>query len=180
VANRAALLRAASTLCAEHGTEVPFEDIAQAAGVGRATLYRHFPTREQLHTAILEQIVEEIEIAASTLPAQPTAFLSLFKAALKIQTKHLALVDLLPPHRTPNDGVRALRARVHGVFREPLALAQKAGIVRATLNPEDVRIQLLMLSAVVRPDTPTADQRRAWRLARAALGIDDGRPRAID
>ena len=174
-ANRAALLRAASTLCAEHGTEVPFEDIAQAAGVGRATVYRHFPTREQLQTAILEQIVEEIEKDAAALPAQPAAFLALFEAAVRIQTNHLPLVDLLPSHGRPTNGVRALRARVHDAFREPLVLAQQAGLVRSHLTPEDVRVQLLMLSAVLRPETPTADQRRSWRLARAALGVDDAR-----
>jgi AcrR family transcriptional regulator len=178
VANRAALLRAASALYAEHGAEVPFEDIAQAAGVGRATVYRHFPNREQLHIAILEEIVEEIEKAAVTLPRQPAAFMALFGAALKIQTDHLPLVDLLPPDRRPTDAVRALRARVHAVFREPLALAQESGFVRNALSPEDVRVQLLMLSAVVRPETPAADQRRAWRLAQAALGVDDARPLA--
>lgn len=173
-ANRAALLRAACTLCAERGTEVPFEGIAQAAGVGRATVYRHFPTREQLQLAIVEEIVEEIEQAAATLPSQPAAFISLFKTALRIQTDHLPLVDLLPPHRSPTDGVRALRARVHEAFREPLVVAQQAGFVRDSLTPEDIRVQLLMLSAVLRPETPPAEQRRAWRLARAALGVNDG------
>jgi AcrR family transcriptional regulator len=172
VANRAALVRAASALYAEHGAEVPFEDIAQAAGVGRATVYRHFPTREQLQTAILEQIVEEIETAAAALPPQPASFMALFEATLRIQTDYLPLVDLLRPPVTPTEGFRALRARVQAVFREPLEHAQKAGLVRSAVTPDDVRIQLLMLSAVLRPGTSTADQRRAWHLARAALGVD--------
>jgi AcrR family transcriptional regulator len=178
VANRAALLRAASALYAEHGTEVPFEDIAQAAGVGRATVYRHFPTREQLQNAILEQIVEEIEKAAAAMPPQSASFMALFEAALRIQTDHLPLVDLLRPRGGPTESLRALRARVEAVFREPLQHSQKAGFIRSAVTPDDVRIQMLMLSAVLRPETPAADQRRAWHLARAALGVDDAQPLA--
>jgi AcrR family transcriptional regulator len=171
VANRGALVRAASELYADRGLDVPFDDIAQAAGVGRATLYRHFPTREDLQLAILEGIVAEIEDAAAALAMTSSSFLRLFKAALRVQTDNLPLVDLLPPRSDASPGVRALRARVRAVFCPTLALARADGLVRADLTPEDVRVQLLMLSAVVRPETPQADQRRAWRLALAAFGV---------
>lgn len=46
--NREALLASARTLFAQHGLEVPLEHVARAAGVGIATLYRHFPTRASL------------------------------------------------------------------------------------------------------------------------------------
>jgi AcrR family transcriptional regulator len=172
VANRDALIRAAAALYAERGLDVSVEDIAQAAGVGRATLYRHFPTREQLHVAILEQIVEQIEAAGAELPATATAFMTLFKVAVRVQADSLPVVDLLLRRGAPDDAVRDLRARVRTIFRDPLAAAQHAGLVRADLSPEDVRIQLAMLGSVTRPGAPTADQRRAWRLAMVALGTD--------
>ena len=180
MANRARLLQAASTLYAERGAEVPFEDIAQAAGVGRATLYRNFPTREHLHGAILEQIVEQFETAAGRLSESPGAFMALFKAVVRIQREHLPLIDLLPhgDGDDASDDVRALRARIRTCFRGPLILAQEAGLVRAGLTPEDIRIQLVMLGAVNRPEVPKSDQRRAWRLARAAL--TSGSPRALN
>ncbi len=170
VANRDAIVRAARALYGQRGDDVPFDEIARVAGVGRATLYRHFPTREELHLAVLDRVVAEVEAAAAELPHTPAAFITLFEAALKIQTANLPIAELLPP-QTNHPGVAALRKRMQAAFREPLARAQAAGLVRSDLGPEDVRIQLVMLSAIARPGRSRAEQRRAWALAQAALGI---------
>ncbi|MBO0820642.1 MAG: TetR/AcrR family transcriptional regulator [Nocardiopsaceae bacterium] len=50
--SRAKLLRAASEAFAQHGAEAPLEDIARRAEVGIGTLYRHFPTRLDLQSAV--------------------------------------------------------------------------------------------------------------------------------
>lgn len=52
--NRDALLRAAREIFAEEQADVPFEDVARRAGVGAGTLYRHFPNRDALITAVFE------------------------------------------------------------------------------------------------------------------------------
>lgn len=171
-ANRDALLRAAAQLCAERGIEVPYDEIAQAAGVGRATIYRHFPSREDLLIGILEHHVGRLEARAADPPATSDAFLTLFHAALRMQTDTLPLVDLLPPRAPLPRGILELRGRVHDIFREPLRVAQEAGAVRAELTVEDVRTLVSMVTSVVRPDTPRADQRRAFRLALGALGAE--------
>lgn len=44
--NALAVIEAARTLFAENGVDVPMEEVGRAAGVGKGTLYRHFPTRE--------------------------------------------------------------------------------------------------------------------------------------
>jgi AcrR family transcriptional regulator len=168
-ANRERLLKAASTLYAAHGAEVPFEDIAEAAGVGRTTLYRNFPSRQHLHGAIQEQFVEQLEAAAGRLAASHEAFMALFRAAVRIQRAQPPGVSQLPPQEELRDHVRALRTRIRTCFREPLILAQEAGLARAGLTPEDIRIQLVMLSAVNRRDVPKSTRDRAWQLARAAL-----------
>jgi AcrR family transcriptional regulator len=173
-ANRDAVLRAAAQLFAERGLDVSFDEIARAAGVGRATIYRHFPTREELLTGILDQAVCELERIAAELPPGPEAFLSLFQIALRRQTDNLPLVDLLPRNTPPSPAVRALRTRIQRLFREPLRAAQEAGAVRADLTAEDVRTLLGMLTAVVRPGTPKAEQRRAWQLTLAAMGVGAG------
>ena len=51
--NRARILEAAEVVFAAEGIEVPVDVIAEKAGVGVGTLYRHFPTKEKLCEAIL-------------------------------------------------------------------------------------------------------------------------------
>jgi AcrR family transcriptional regulator len=56
-ANRQELLDAAEELVSMHGPKVSLRAVAQQAGVGVGTLYRHFPTRRHLATALLERIL---------------------------------------------------------------------------------------------------------------------------
>jgi Transcriptional regulator len=53
--NHDAVLAAAKAVFAQAGTDAPMEDVARAAGVGKGTLYRRFPTREHLFAAILQE-----------------------------------------------------------------------------------------------------------------------------
>src|SRR4051794_6769692 len=54
------LLAAASDLFADRGPEAPLDEIARRAGVGNATLYRHFPTRRDLLVAVCVGDVEKL------------------------------------------------------------------------------------------------------------------------
>ena len=58
--NRARLLEAAESVFAAEGISVPVDLIAEKAGVGVGTLYRHFPTKEKLFEAILIGRIDEI------------------------------------------------------------------------------------------------------------------------
>lgn len=53
--NRAKVLEAARAAFAEHGAEAQMEDVARRAGVGVGTVYRHFPTKEALAEALVEE-----------------------------------------------------------------------------------------------------------------------------
>lgn len=57
--NRAALLETAQRHFLQHGVGTSLEAVAKEAGVGPATLYRHFPTREALLAAVLQTRSEE-------------------------------------------------------------------------------------------------------------------------
>ena len=66
--NRAAIVAVARDVFAEQGLEAPLETIAARAGVGIATLYRRFPTREKLVAAALtEKVAEYAEAAEQAL-----------------------------------------------------------------------------------------------------------------
>jgi AcrR family transcriptional regulator len=65
--SRAKLLQAASAAFAEHGAEAPLEDIARRAEVGIGTLYRHFPTRLDLQSAVFLSQVKGVCAQADEL-----------------------------------------------------------------------------------------------------------------
>ncbi|MBE1496183.1 AcrR family transcriptional regulator [Amycolatopsis lexingtonensis] len=64
--NEQALLDAAATVFVRAGVEAPVRDIAAEAGVGIATIYRHFPTRADLVVAVFRH---QVDALAATTPA---------------------------------------------------------------------------------------------------------------
>ena len=71
--NEAALLAAASAVFVRSGIEAPIREIASAAGVGIATIYRHFPSRAELVVAVYRHQVQELADAAPALLAAETS-----------------------------------------------------------------------------------------------------------
>src|ERR1700743_1677388 len=66
-----ALLATARAVFARLGTDVPLEVVAQEAGVGRGTLYRHFPSREHMLAAIMRDNAAVLEGKARELIEAP-------------------------------------------------------------------------------------------------------------
>jgi len=69
--NHDKLVTAAREVFAEDGTSAPLEDVADRAGVGIGTLYRHFPTRQALLEAVYVDEVEAMAQAAEALSESP-------------------------------------------------------------------------------------------------------------
>ncbi|MES2170466.1 MAG: TetR/AcrR family transcriptional regulator [Actinomycetota bacterium] len=65
--NRDALLAAGRSLLGHESTGIAFEDVAVSAGVGKGTLYRHFPTREHLVAALLQERFDALALDAAFL-----------------------------------------------------------------------------------------------------------------
>lgn len=77
--NKEALLDAAAEVFVAAGVEAPIRDIAARAGVGTATIYRHFPTRADLIVAVYRHQVEALAEAGPgllTTSATPHAALA--------------------------------------------------------------------------------------------------------
>jgi AcrR family transcriptional regulator len=68
--NEETLLDAAATVFVASGVEAPVRDIAAEAGVGTATIYRHFPTRADLIIAVYRHQVEACAEAGPALLAE--------------------------------------------------------------------------------------------------------------
>lgn len=60
------LLTAAREVFRERGTDAPLDEVARRAGVGAGTLYRHFPSRDDLLDALMQAWVERLAAAATT------------------------------------------------------------------------------------------------------------------
>ncbi|MFE3447787.1 TetR/AcrR family transcriptional regulator [Nonomuraea sp. NPDC059194] len=137
--NEETLLDAAAAIFVTSGVEAPVRDIAAKAGVGTATIYRHFPTRADLIIAVYRRQVDTCAEAGPTLLATS-------------QTPHVALgrwvglfVDfLVTKHglaaalQTDNAGFETLHAyfldRLLPVCTQLLDAAAASGEIRPDLN----------------------------------------------
>lgn len=187
--NRDALLNAARQVFAEEGLSAPLDRIAKLADVGRATLYRRFPTREDLIQAIFQDNLDALQAVADEAGDAPDAFFTIFIAAVEQQKDNLGFIELFtrPPEAGgPTPGMKVARTvRVPWVelIREPLQRAQAADLVRADLDAEDMGGILLMTGAVAAAmrNRDDATERRARIIALLLDAIDPERaPRSLD
>ena len=167
-ANHAALLEAAAALVGHCSIDLPYDEIALAAGVGRATVYRHFPTRDALSRAIIDAALDHWDEVVAGLAPGPGQLEELFDAWVRKQQDQSRGVDLLT-RSAPEEDLRRARRRIEATLREPTRAAQDAGIVPADMTARDVRIILMMLSAALRSSEHGSDRRRAIELARTML-----------
>src|SRR3954451_23768097 len=71
--NREFLLGIARDVFAEKGLAAPIDEIAERAGLGIGTVYRHFPNKEALFEAIIADQLERFLAGAETLAREPDA-----------------------------------------------------------------------------------------------------------
>ncbi|MFE6763047.1 TetR/AcrR family transcriptional regulator [Streptomyces sp. NPDC057689] len=158
--NHGRLLAAARTAFAEHGTDASLEDVARRAGVGIGTLYRHFPTRHALMSAVFQEAVTSLitrsrELAEAERPC--AALVEWLGAIVTHAGEYRGLAQALMS--TCRDESSAL-ARCNTPLREAgsllLTRAQSTGSVRPDVSIDDL-MQLtnaIALAAEQSPDDP--------------------------
>ena len=140
VRNRQRTLDAAAAVFAEQGVSASTETIAARAGVGVGTVFRHFPTKASLLSAVLAHMFDElIEAAGVALAAQDpgTAFFDLLQHIVEQAGTKRAIADVL------GSAAKEMSQRVYlGGLRETiaelLARAQAAGAVRDDVGVDEV------------------------------------------
>jgi AcrR family transcriptional regulator len=163
--NRDAILAAARDVFARQGLQAPLEDIARQAGVGIATLYRRFPSRERLVAAALLEKVSQYADAASEALADPdpwAGFAGFVRCSCALQANDRGLSDLLSMTLPASEEVEQLRATVYQHVTDLAERAKAAGRLRPDFAPEDLLLVLIANAAVAHisgPDAPRAWQR---------------------
>ncbi|MFE0807495.1 TetR/AcrR family transcriptional regulator [Streptomyces sp. NPDC058794] len=168
--NRAALVTAAREIYAEHGLGAPLSAIARRAGVGQGVLYRHFPDRTAVATAVLDENVREIERAATAPDADIAGVLGVLTWH---QTESAAFISVLHADGAAGrsgipEYAADLSRRVERALRAHLPDGHRLAGAR-----DDLMIAVAMVSGAV--TGPTREQREhralaAWRL----LGVEVG------
>jgi AcrR family transcriptional regulator len=158
-----ALLAAAREVFAEQGTDASLEDIARRAGVGIGTLYRNFPTRQDLFERVYIGEVEDLCAAARNLADLPPwdALVAWLRRFIDYIATKRALMQALTTG-SPIFGV--CRAEMYSAGTPLFQRAQAAGEVRPDLTFDDL---VLMLSGLTSA-TFTGDEQRE-RVFRIAL-----------
>jgi AcrR family transcriptional regulator len=173
--NQQALVRAATAAVHREGPRVPMATIAADAGVGIGTLYRHFPTREDLLSylthASFEQVLANARAAEGGGTTATEALRRFIEAAIS-QRNEL----VLPLHGGPPptwERTRAVREQVHQVIRQIIDRGRTDGTITRDVTPRDIVTFGAML-AQPRPSDPGWDAtcRRLLATYLAGLGRD--------
>jgi len=167
--NRQRLLAAARELFAD-GEEVSLEAIAERAGVGIGTLYRHFPGREALVEAVYRDQIDELRAGAESLlathpPAEAMrAWMDLF--AGWAAAKRGMVQTLAAMRRRGELDFDASRREIESIVGILLDAGVAAGQLRAGIDPADLRS---LLAATMAAAEDAEQAARLFDLTMAAL-----------
>lgn len=174
VRNRQRIVAAARQIFEEQGLDAPLDEVAERAGVGAGTLYRRFPTREELvEAAFAEELTQVGAIAEEALLCEDpwTGFTTFVERLCGAMAADRGISDLLVL-RLPNSRVAAGSCeRQNRAVGELVRRAQEAGALREDVVPEDVLLFLMANAGVIevtRGAAPTrggAWWRSCWRRA---------------
>ena len=147
--NRRLVLEAAAQAFAEEGFDVGMAEIARRAGVGNATVFRRFPTKDALYEAIVDEKIAELCAAATVaaeLPDPWDALVRYLETSAELQARDrgffqateqylLERPELMRRHRIILDVVDPLvvRAQEAGVVRDDVTTLDVLGLVKGAV-----------------------------------------------
>ncbi|MCU1479527.1 MAG: TetR/AcrR family transcriptional regulator [Subtercola sp.] len=167
-ANHDRILIAAAQAFVTPGADTSMKSIAQQAGVGIGTLYRRFPTREDLIEATYRSETERLAASGETLLAghPPTEALRLWmESFVDYMHAKLGMAEALPAVLSSRDG---LRAASRTALRDAIAAILRAGTATGELRPDVAADDVMMAIGGVTLISQHENQRE---LATRLIGI---------
>jgi AcrR family transcriptional regulator len=159
--NRERLVASAREIFAREGVEASVEEITHHAGLGMGTLYRHFPTKEELIDAVLEDSFAELIDLAERCSAETDAWLgftAFLEQAIAQHAANRGLKDMLATSERGRERADAMRARIRPPLRRLITRAQEQGDLRPDFTAEDLPLvfstanRVIEMTASVAPD----------------------------
>lgn len=154
--NRERIVSAAREMFVEFGPEVPLDEIARRAGIGNATLYRHFPDRavliREVVLSVLSRTTEQADAAAAE-ESDPFAALRRFVHVAADERIGALCPMLSGAFDTDHPDLHAGRDRLDAAVRGLVEAAQGAGRMRTDVAVGDL---MVALSQLTRPLPGTA------------------------
>jgi AcrR family transcriptional regulator len=153
--NRERIIVAAASVFAERGLDASTAEIAQRAGVGEATLFRRFPSKDDLIDAIVETRMREVLALAEAAAEDPEpgpAFERLIRDLILIFTRDRGFFEAAGKQCITDPRFAPLREASLETFGRVLRRAQEAGTVRSDLSASD--LTFLVRAAAYATDVP--------------------------
>jgi AcrR family transcriptional regulator len=151
VRNREKILAAAATVFAARGLDVTFDDIAAAANVGVATVYRRFPDKDSLVAALFENAVGEIAtlaLSASGAANSWDGFVWFLEEALERLCVNTGLRDVILGAPYAEERMAAAKIRIVPAMMVLMERAQRDGYLRSDLVEVDMSVIEMMISSL--------------------------------
>lgn len=150
--NRERILEVARQAFSRSGANTSLDDVAREAGVGPGTLYRHFPTREQLLEAVYRSEMEKLAAAEQKF-AEELPPLEALRAWLLLFVDYIATKQLIAPALNalvgdPKKVFEASYVRIWDAIRALVKRAVKNGDIRRDLDPIDLLRALVGVASV--------------------------------
>lgn len=173
--NRAKVLEAARAQFAADGLDAQIDEIARRAGVGVGTVYRHFPTKEDLLQALADRRFEGLAAAAKeALEVEDPweGFVQFMTYSAQVMAEDRALSEAMDqlPGLCRNS---AEKVQMRSLTSEIVARAQASGDLRPDLVPEDVPALVCGIGRAVRSEVerPTLSWQRFLEIILAGLRV---------
>ncbi len=150
--NRLRILQVAKEEFTRSGANTSLDDIANHAGVGAGTLYRHFPTRDALLEAVYRSEVEKLA-AAERKFAQTMSPIEALRAWMLLFVDYIAAKHIIAPALNtyvggPSKLYEGSRDLISGAINALVKRAIESGYIRKDLEPFDLLRALIGVSNV--------------------------------
>lgn len=162
--NRKRIMDASRELFARHGFGATLDEVADYAGLGVGTVYRHFPNKSAVISALFEESAERlVELARDAAAAEDAwlGFVGFMVDVAELQATDRGLRDLMLTAKSGSECSQELRQRLRDAIRPLLDRAQAQGSLRPDFDERDFPVLQLMLSAAYDFTSTVAPD--AWR-----------------